>query len=162
MLKERIITALISVAVLLLVLFVLPRAAAQAVIAVVVLAGAWEWSGFLGARATSVRGLYVGLIAALIGLVTWQAPQLNGLLFQTALVWWICALVWTLFYPTPIPAIVRWGAGVGLRGASGGRAQTDVRSDESLENRLYVRQRRSIIELEARRAVARRRRAVDP
>jgi phosphatidate cytidylyltransferase len=111
-LKERIITALIAVAVLLLVLFVLPRAAAQAVIAVVVLAGAWEWSGFLGARATSVRGLYVGLIAALIGLVTWQAPQLNGLLFQTALVWWICALVWTLFYPTPIPAIVRWGAGV--------------------------------------------------
>ncbi len=111
MLKERVITALIAVAVLLLVLFVLPRAAAQAVIALLVLAGAWEWSGFLGSASTPVRALYVGLVAVLMGLVTWLAPQINGLLFQVALVWWVCALVWTLFYPTPIPAVVRWVAG---------------------------------------------------
>ena len=111
MLKERVITALIAVAVLLLVLFVLPRAAAQAVIALLVLAGAWEWSGFLGSPSTPVRAVYVALIAVLMGLVTWLAPQINGLLFQVALVWWVCALVWTLFYPTPIPLAVRWGAG---------------------------------------------------
>ena len=112
MLKERVITALIAVAVLLLVLFALPQAAAQAVIALLILAGAWEWSGFLGSGSTPIRAMYVGLVAVLMGLVTWQAPQINGLLFQVAVAWWICALVWTLFYPTPIPAAVRWVAGL--------------------------------------------------
>ena len=112
MLKERVITALIAVAVLLLVVFVLPREAAQAVIALLVLAGAWEWSGFIGSTSTPIRAVYVALIAGLMGLVTWLSPQVSGLLFQVALAWWVCALVWTFFYPTPIPAAVRWGAGV--------------------------------------------------
>ncbi len=112
MLKERVITALIAVGVLLLVLFVLPQAVAQVVVALLILAGAWEWSGFLGSPSTAHRAGYVILIALLMGLVTWQAPQINGPLFQVALVWWLCALVWTLFYPTPIPAAVRWIAGV--------------------------------------------------
>ncbi len=112
MLKERVITALIAVAVLLLVLFVLPQAVAQVVVALLILAGAWEWSGFLGSRSTAVRAGYVILIAILMGLATWLAPQINGQLFQVALVWWVCALVWTLFYPTPIPAAVRWIVGV--------------------------------------------------
>jgi phosphatidate cytidylyltransferase len=111
-LKERVITALIAVAVLLLVLFVLPRAAAQAVIALLILAGAWEWSGFLDSSSTQVRAFYTVVVGVLMGLVTWLAPQINGLLFQVALAWWACALVWTFFYPTPIPAAVRWVAGV--------------------------------------------------
>ena len=112
MLKERVITALIAVAVLLLVLFVLPQAAAQVVVALLILAGAWEWSGFLGARSTAMRSGYVVFIAVLMGLATWVAPQIDAPLFQVAVVWWLCALVWTLFYPTPIPAAVRWIAGV--------------------------------------------------
>jgi phosphatidate cytidylyltransferase len=111
-LKERVITALIAVAVLLLVLFVLPQTAAQIVIGLLILAGAWEWSGFLGSRSTALRAGYVILIAVLMGLNSWLAPHINGLLFQVALVWWVCALVWTFFYPTPIPAAVRWIAGV--------------------------------------------------
>ncbi len=112
MLKERVITALIAVAVLLLVLFVLPQAAVQIVIGLLILAGAWEWSGFLGSRSTALRAGYVILIAILMVLSAWLAPHIDGLLFQVALVWWACALVWTLFYPTPIPAAVRWIAGV--------------------------------------------------
>jgi len=112
MLKERVITALIAVAVLLLVLFVLPQAVAQVVVALLILAGAWEWSGFLGTGSTAVRAGYVILIAVLMALVTWLAPQINGVLFQVALLWWACALIWTLFYPTPIPAAVRWIVGV--------------------------------------------------
>ena len=111
MLKERVITALIAVAVLLLVLFALPRVVAQAVIALLVLAGAWEWSGFLGSGSAPVRAIYMSIIAVLMGLVTWLAPEFNGFLFQLALAWWVCALVWTLFYPTPIPNVVRWVAG---------------------------------------------------
>ena len=111
MLKERVITAVIAVAVLLLVLFLLPRVLTQSVIALVILAGAWEWSGFLGSPSRPLRALYVVLIALLMGLITWQAPQINGPLFKLALVWWVGALVWTLFYPTPVPAVVRWVAG---------------------------------------------------
>jgi len=110
-LKARVITALIAVAVLLVVLFALPRAAAQSVIALVVLAGAWEWSGFLGSSSAVLRASYVTLIALLMGLVTWLAPQIDGVLFQVALAWWLGALLWTLFYPTPIPAVVRWAGG---------------------------------------------------
>ena len=112
MLKERVITALIAVAVLLLVLFVLPQSVAQVVVALLILAGAWEWSGFLGTGSTAVRAGYVILIAVLMVLVTWLAPQINGVLLLVALLWWACALIWTLFYPTPIPAAVRWIVGI--------------------------------------------------
>lgn len=70
MLRERVITAVIAVAVLLLVLFLLPRVLTQGVIALVILAGAWEWSGFLGSPSRPLRALYVVLIALLMG----QAP----------------------------------------------------------------------------------------
>ena len=72
MLKQRVITAVFGVAALLLVLFALPSASAQLFIALVILAGAWEWSGFLGARSTATRAGYVLFIAALMGLVTWR------------------------------------------------------------------------------------------
>ena len=111
MLKQRVITAVLGVAGLLLVLFALPSAAVQLVIALVILAGAWEWSGFLGARSTATRAGYVLFIAALMGLVTWKAPLINGPLFIVAMAWWAAALVWIFFFPTPIPASVRWAAG---------------------------------------------------
>ena len=112
MLKKRVITAIVSLAVLLLVLFAVPRPFAEAVIALVILGGAWEWSGFLGARTTNARIVYVAVLAVVMGVVTWQAPQINGMLFQVALVWWLGALLWTFFYPTPIPAMVRWIGGM--------------------------------------------------
>lgn len=112
MLKKRVITAIVALAVLLVVLFAVPQPLAEVVIAIVILGGAWEWSGFLGVRSTYARIAYVVVLAAVIGVVTWQAPQINGLLFQIALVWWFGALLWTFFYPTPIPAALRWVGGV--------------------------------------------------
>ncbi len=112
MLKERVMTAVIAVAALLLVLLVLPQAVAQVVVAALILAGGWEWSGFLGTQSTALRAGYVVFIAVLMAVVTWMAPEINGLVFRVALVWWVCALVWTFFYPTAIPGVVRWFAGV--------------------------------------------------
>ncbi len=112
MLKKRIITALIALAVLLLVLFAVPGPVAEIVIALLILAGAWEWSAFLAAGSTNTRILFVVVVAAVMAVVAWQAPQINGMLFQLALVWWICALAWTLYYPTPIPEAVRWIGGM--------------------------------------------------
>ena len=63
------------------------------------------------ARPSTIRLLWRVFIAVLMALVTWVVPDIEGLVFRVALVWWVCALVWTLFYPTPIPGIVRWIAG---------------------------------------------------
>ena len=82
MLKQRVITALIAVGVLLVVLFLVPARVAEGVIALLVLAGGWEWSGFLGRDSKETRIAYVVILAIALGLVTWQAPAINGVLFQ--------------------------------------------------------------------------------
>lgn len=112
MLKQRVITALIAVAVLLVVLFLVPARVAEAVIALLVLAGGWEWSGFLGRDSRETRIAYVVVLAVALGLVSWQAPAINSMLFQLALAWWVGALIWMFFYPTEIPGAVRWIGGL--------------------------------------------------
>ena len=112
MLKQRVITAVVALAVLLLVLFVIPEQLAKLVIAAVVVAGAWEWSGFLGAPSRNARIGYVVGVAIATGLLAWRADAINEILFPAALAWWSCALVWIFFYPTPIPAPVRWIGGL--------------------------------------------------
>jgi phosphatidate cytidylyltransferase len=111
-LRQRVVTALVAVTLLLLVLFAIPEPLAKLVIAAVIVAGAWEWSGFLGSDARAVRVGYVILTAIAIGLVAWRAEDINGALFQLALAWWLGALVWIFFYPTPIPAALRWAGGL--------------------------------------------------
>lgn len=113
MLGQRILTAIISLAVLAVVLFVIPVFVARAVIAAMFLAGAWEWGGFLFQDNSARRSIYVAFIAVLIGalFLNMQNPQLVDLVFEVALVWWFGALVWMLFYPTPISKTVVWIAG---------------------------------------------------
>ena len=112
MLKIRIVTAIIALVILGAVLFVLPPAASSLVIAFLVLAGAWEWSGFLGLSATTGRYLYVILIGGLMAIVVFVFPDRFELVLQIACVWWLIAFVWTFLFPTPIPVAVRWIAGV--------------------------------------------------
>ena len=108
--KQRIITAVIALLALLAVLFVLPEQVALVVIVAVMLGGAWEWSAFLGVSGNVPRVLYVAVIAALI--VAFSLLNVDAaLVFKVALVWWVAALVWTFFFPTPIPAAVRWLSG---------------------------------------------------
>ncbi len=111
MLKTRIITAIISLLVLGAVLFKLPPTAVSVVLGVLILAGAWEWSGFLGLAATSTRLLYVVLIAVLACVVLFMFPSRVDLILQVACVWWFIAFIWTFLFPTPIPAAVRWLCG---------------------------------------------------
>jgi phosphatidate cytidylyltransferase len=111
-LKTRFITAAISLVVLGAVLFVLPPALAQLVIAFLVLAGAWEWSGLLGMSADAARYSFVALIGALIATVVFVVPGYADIVLQIACVWWFVAFLWTFFFPTPIPVALRWLAGV--------------------------------------------------
>ena len=112
--KQRIITAVIALLALLGVLFLIPPAAAQVVIALVVLAGAWEWSAFLTGPTASVRPAYVVLIAALLAVVTFVPGVDTALILKVSLVWWLAALVWAFMFPTPVPAALRWFGGVAV------------------------------------------------
>ena len=108
--KQRIITALVAIAALLIVLFFVPETVAQFVISAVILAGAWEWSAFLGFSGSGGRLGYVAAIAALLGAATFL-PVDPEIVLMISMVWWLLAMAWTAFFPTPIPAAIRWTGG---------------------------------------------------
>jgi phosphatidate cytidylyltransferase len=110
--KQRVITAVIALLLLMLVLFVVPPLMAKIVITAVILAGAWEWSAFLDTSSNGARIAYVAIIGALLVAVTFSAGVDAGLLFKISMVWWLIALGWTFFYPTAIPAAIRWLVGI--------------------------------------------------
>ena len=107
MLRTRIITAVIALVVLGVVLFAIPPRLAELFIAGVVLAGAWEWSGFLGASGSLSRSAYAAVIGALIVATYVLLPVVTLAVLQIAFLWWFAAFIWILFFPTPIPLIVR-------------------------------------------------------
>ena len=98
-LRQRIVTALALAALVIGILFWMPPAAAVMAVAVVVLAGAWEWAGFAGFTTPLQRlGYTVG-----IGFAAWAAWRftadpagLAAFLRLTAL-WWLLASVWIVF-----------------------------------------------------------------
>jgi phosphatidate cytidylyltransferase len=114
MLKQRIITAIIALAILAIVLFALPVVAARAVIAAIIVAGAWEWGGFLFAGRTALRLVYLVFVAGAIAALFLALPnhELLENVFRLALCWWLIALVWMRFFPTPIPKAVSWICGL--------------------------------------------------
>ncbi len=111
MLRQRVVTAIIALALLGLVLFVVPPLVAEFVIALVILAGAWEWSAFLGSSSTLSRIVYVIVIAAVMAIVGMFWPDGAERVLQFAMLWWAAAFVWTFFFPTPIPDPLRWVCG---------------------------------------------------
>jgi len=109
--KQRIITAVIALLALMLVLFVVPEQIAMLVIVAVILAGAWEWSAFVAFSGNGGRVVYVIVMGALLAAVTFL-PVDAVLVFTVSLGWWLIALIWTFFFPTSIPAVVSWLAGL--------------------------------------------------
>jgi phosphatidate cytidylyltransferase len=115
MLRQRILTAVIALAALGVVLFILPETAARFVIATVFLAGAWEWGGFVFKDGgVGPRLIYVAFIGALIALLFFYLGDETSmeLLYQVAIAWWFVALVWMFFFPTPIAQTLIWIAGM--------------------------------------------------
>ena len=114
MLKQRVISAVIAIALLLVVLYQLPQPAARLVIAILFVAAAWEWSGFLAFSGMSGRLTYVAGIAVLQSAAWWLVPRMISyeLVLYLAVGWWFTALAWMFFYPTRIPQAVGWLCGV--------------------------------------------------
>jgi len=100
-LRERVLTALPIAAVIIGVLLYLPPAVAVGLVAVVFLAGAWEWAGFAGLSSRGGRALYLLVIAAGMA-VGWRLsadPRLLAGGLRLALAWWGLALAWLVLAP---------------------------------------------------------------
>ncbi|MDX1499133.1 MAG: phosphatidate cytidylyltransferase [Woeseiaceae bacterium] len=110
--KQRVVTAVIALAILAGVVFLLPPVATEVALALVLLAAAWEWSGFLKSESVAVRLGYVLFIGAALALVATVLTGRVETVLLAALAWWLGAFAWTFFYPTPVPAVVRWLGGV--------------------------------------------------
>jgi len=111
MLKTRIMTALISLVLISVVFFVLPPQYAEWLMGLLLVIGAWEWSGFLGGTSSLLRVAYTGAIAVCLALIYFVFPELTAPLLQIACVWWFIAFFWNLRFPTAIPMPVRWICG---------------------------------------------------
>jgi phosphatidate cytidylyltransferase len=109
--KQRIITAVIALAVLGVLLFAAPPIVVRIAIGLLVLAGAWEWSGFLGHSSAATRMPYVVFIGLLMAATVIYLTPYTEQLLMLSLVWWAIALLWTFFYPTPISMAIRWLVG---------------------------------------------------
>ncbi len=111
MLKTRVITAVIALIAVGIVLFVIPPLYTELVIGLLMVAGAWEWAGFLDTESNTQRLIYTGLIsAALIGV--WLGIEgYSETILLIACIWWVLAFFWNLRFPTPIPNAVRWICG---------------------------------------------------
>lgn len=112
MLKQRVITALLMAPLALLFILWVPHQVTMLVLALLVLAGAWEWAAFPGLASAGARSLYTGAMALMLGLL-WLAgthsSQLDMVIYGS-LVWWLLAFIWIVFAPTHMS---RWAAAVG-------------------------------------------------
>lgn len=111
MLRTRIITALIALVLISVVLFAVPARYAEWLIGLLLVAGAWEWSGFLDTDSRLTRALYAALIGVCLFLVYVVVPEKTPMILQIACAWWLLAFFWNLKFPTPIPIPVRWICG---------------------------------------------------
>lgn len=96
MLKQRILTALVLLPIVLGALFALDRVAFACVAAVFFLAAGWEWSGLMPRMASGQRLLWLGLLAVLM--LTTELLRPLWLLGWMPL-WWLGALYFVVRYP---------------------------------------------------------------
>ncbi|MCP4413981.1 MAG: phosphatidate cytidylyltransferase, partial [Gammaproteobacteria bacterium] len=117
---QRIITALIMLVFVLYAIFFLPLETFSGVVAIIVLIGSWEWSGFFNKNNTLIKILYVLITSALMWVIYnhslpqeywngWMIPegvkewlQLKDLALISvvlACIWWVFAFVLVLVFP---------------------------------------------------------------
>jgi len=109
-LRKRVLTAVVLAAALLAILLWLPPVATVAVVTLLVLFGAWEWSAFLLLAAPGWRLAYVVLVAVLLW-AAWRfsaRPEGRVLILAVAVAWWVAALAWIMLAPRRVSP---WSAG---------------------------------------------------
>lgn len=96
MLKQRIVTAIVLITVILLILFLMPTRGIYLLSFLIYLISAWEWSAFLSLKNSYYRGLYL-LILFLVFLGSTQLPWLW--IVALGALWWLQMIYWIIRYP---------------------------------------------------------------
>jgi phosphatidate cytidylyltransferase len=104
-LKQRVLTAVILMVVLLGVMLGLPPAATIALITVLVLVGAWEWAGFIGDGGAATRAVFTAAMVAAM-LASWTlfqfVPGFVRITLWVAMAWWLIAFLWVCLAPARV------------------------------------------------------------
>jgi phosphatidate cytidylyltransferase len=104
-LKQRVLTAVALVIVLLGVMLGLPPVFTTVLVTLLVLIGAWEWAGFIGGGGRGIRAAFTLAVAAAIGAAFLLWPRIDGfveMMLGIALLWWFVAFLWVCFAPTRV------------------------------------------------------------
>lgn len=112
MLKTRFFTALAALVIVAVVLVAIPPLYIEFIIGLLILAGAWEWSGLIGSVNKGLRAVYTAVVGVCLMLAHNATLEQTALILELACLWWFVAFLWTLRFPTPIPTVVRWVCGV--------------------------------------------------
>lgn len=107
MLKERVLTAVVLVVVLLGVMLGLPPMATVWLLTLLVLVGAWEWAGFIGRGGLLLRvGFTAAVALGLFACLRLQAasPGFVSLVMSVAVAWWFVAFLWVCLAPARVNA----------------------------------------------------------
>lgn len=111
MLKQRVLTAIALVAVLLGVMLGMPPVATVWLVTVLVLVGAWEWCAFTGRHSYGARALFTAVVGALLllCLYLYDSPRFVHAVMTVATIWWVLAFLWICLAPARVPP---WSAAV--------------------------------------------------
>lgn len=98
MLKQRILTALILVPLVIAGILYLPVIGIALIFGLLMLMGAWEWSRLSGVQSIVVRTSYVVLIGAIFGLLWFDIGTLSQrhAITNTAVAFWVLATIWVI------------------------------------------------------------------
>jgi phosphatidate cytidylyltransferase len=99
MLKQRVITACVLLAGLLVVIIAFSPQLFAAAMALIMLLAAWEWGRLAGLQSQQSQLLYAAALAPLLYLLQDPAPALRELVLYGSLAWWLLALALVLLYP---------------------------------------------------------------
>ncbi len=113
MLKQRLITAFVLIPLVILLVLKLPAMWFGMVTGILVLLGAWEWSGFLGLKKFPLVIIYPLVVASLLFCSLYLAVPI---IVYIACAWWLVALLLMLLYPKTSEI---WGKSVILRAIMG-------------------------------------------
>lgn len=103
MLKQRILTALVLIALMVWVLFAWPQPAFAVFLGVFILVGVWEWTALCGLQKLPVRLAYVMLVG-IVGAVLAASPVLLAMpslvwpVMAVVVLWWLWAFIELLVY----------------------------------------------------------------
>lgn len=109
MLKQRIITALVLIPLVVWAIFGLPNIYLAVILGVLVMLGAWEWTRLIPLTGTGSRLIYLALIGSVMtatGIYFLRTGTLSWVLIAAA-AWWLLALIWVVKFPPSGETVIR-------------------------------------------------------